>query len=686
MKIKLIFSAFLIVTINVFSQTLFNTSFGNLSLQTYTTTSSITQYTTVPSSFNLINDGFKNNIGSISNPNKPFNVPTLKSEGWAVTYNASESDTFLVSTSWLDTLATANRWIITPPISNISANTVITWLAKSPDPNYKESYILYGTNKSGTLSPQDFTIGDQLFSSVAENSEWTRRSVNIGSFAGQTLRFAFRNNSSDKYQLWLDDIEIITLPLSVDVAINSIQNQKYVLTGSTNTISANVINLGANTLNSLVLNYTIGNSTVQTETINFSSGLAYKQQFQANFALPYSIATAGNYKLKIWLTNSSDQNHLNDTASTYITIQNTSAKKKVMVEQFVSAFDGESPDAQQKLTSFQNDSVIVINIHDLDSLKEINSSLLLSEYKKKSSTALIDRTNFYKNEDIALPRPYYAALINQQLLKTTPATISITNKTFNAVTRVLSFTVKADFIGDVKADLRLNAYLVENEVHGPSNDFTINGYNQLSNFYNIPWSPYYQLGSYSSLFNANLLNAYQYKHQNTLVHSFDGAYGNSGLIPSTGGTQNQSYQKTYTLTIPNPINGVNKYNLDNLYIIGFLAEYNTDKNNRIVLNCTKEKVNSNSGTNSLTVISLDKFLTMYPNPSNGRINLKSSKKLGNCNITVIDALGKCVLTQKLSVNSGHTTLDYLSLPSGIYFLNISSESGRFVEKLIIQKN
>jgi hypothetical protein len=28
----------------------------------------------------------------------------------------------------------------------------------------------------------------------------------------------------------------------------------------------------------------------------------------------------------------------------------------------------------------------------------------------------------------------------------------------------------------------------------------------------------------------------------------------------------------------------------------------------------------------------------------------------------------------------------LSLPSGIYFLNISSERGRFVEKLIIQKN
>ena len=686
MKIKLIFSACLIVSINAFSQTLFNSSFGNLNLQTYTTTSSITQYTAVPSGFNLINDGFKNNIGSSSNPNKPFNVPTLKSEGWAITYNASESDTFLVSTSWLDTLVTANRWIITPPVSNISANTILTWLAKSPDPNYKESYVVYGTNKTGILNPQDFTIGDQLFSSVAENSEWTRRSINIGNFAGQTLRFAFRNNSNDKYQLWLDDIEVVTLPLSVDVAINSIQNQKYVLTGSTNTISANVINLGANILNSLVLNYTIGNSTVQTETINFSSGLAYKQQFQANFALPYSIATAGNYKLKIWLTNSSDQNHLNDTASTYITIQNTSAKKKVMVEQFVSAFDGESPDAQQKLTSFQNDSVIVINIHDLDSLKEINSSLLLSEYKKKSSTALIDRTNFYKNEDIALPRPYYATLINQQLLKTTPAAISIINKTFNAVTRVLSFTVKADFIGDVIGDLRLNAYLVENEVHGPSNDFTINGYNQLSNFYNIPWSPYYQQGSYSALFNANLLNAYQYKHQNTLVHSFDGAYGNSGLIPSTGGTQNQSYQKTYTLTIPNPTNGVNKYNLDNLYIVGFLAEYNTDKNNRNVLNCTKEKLNSTLGTNSLAELSLDKFISIYPNPSNGIINLISSKKIENCNITIIDVLGKCVLSQQLSVNTGNTTLDYLSLPTGIYFLNISSESGRFIEKLIIQKN
>lgn len=689
MKKILLFITALVSGANLFSQTLFSNSFGNLSLQTYTTSSSSVQYTTTPSLFTIINDGYKNNIGSATNPNKPFNVPALKTEGWAVVYNQVENDTFLVCTSWLDSTATVDRWIITPPITNISANTVLTWLAKSPDVSFKESYLVYGTNLTGTLTPLDFNLSNQLYANSAENNTWTRRSVSLGNFAGQTLRFAFRDNSNNKYQLWIDDIEILTLPNNLDAALVSIQTSKYVLTNSSQAISTTISNLSAATINAVAINYQIGNSTVQTETINFSGGIGYKQSAPATFALQYNISTAGNYKLKTWISavnGSLDQNQLNDTAFTDITVQPSAPKKSVLVEHFVSAFDGECSGAQERILALQNDSVIVVNVHDLDSLKEANSTALISAYKKNTATAMFDRALYSNPGTIAATQAYYDSLIYKQLRKISPASISIVNKTYNPTTKELSFTVKADFVGDVKGDLRLNAYLTENFVHGPWNDTLVNGYNQLNNYYNVPWSSYYLKGYYSSIYGTYILNGYQFQHHNTLVYSFDGSFGNSGLIPTTGGTQNQSYQQTYTLTVPTVTNNINKYTSDNLYIVGFLAEYDADITKRNILNVIKEKITPNDETLGIkeNIEKLD--LAVYPNPSNGILYLNSPKPVNTYQVKVLDLMGKCVLIEELFQIGNTAILDVSQLNNGIYFLSVSSESGVFTEKIVIQKN
>jgi hypothetical protein len=689
MKKILIFIVFLVSVSQLVSQTQFSNSFGNLSLQTYTTTSSSVQYTNAPVIYSVINDGLKNNIGSAINPNLPFNVPAFKTTGWAVVYNALENDTFLVSTSWLDTLVAVNRWIITPPITNITANTVLTWLAKSPDANFKESYEVYGTNKTGTLVAQDFAVGDLLFSSTGENSSWTRRSVSLGNFVGQTLRFAFKNNSNNKYQIWIDDIEVITLPNNLDGALTGIETPKYILTNASDSIKVNVSNLGAININTLVLNYTIGNSSINTQTFTLANGLSYKQTNLTKFSLPYTVSSAGNFKAKVWISSVNtiqDQNQSNDTTFTYITVQSYSPKKSVLIEQFVSAYDGDCTDAQQKVLALQNDSVIIVNVHDLDSLKETNSTGILNTYKKNTATAMIDRTYFSGPESVSVTRPYYNNLVAKQLKTVTPASVSIINKTYNSVTKQLSFTVKADFIGDVKGDLRLNAYLTENNVSGPSSDISANGYNQLNNYYNVSWSPYYQLGIFSSTYSAYVLKPYQFKHHNTLVYSFDGSFGNPGLIPTNGGTQGQSYQKTYTLTVPTPTNSASLYNSDNLYIVAFLAEYNSNQNNRNVLNVVKQKITPNSEILGVQEEQGNSFISLFPNPSNGNMYINSPKSLNTYEIKAIDIMGRCVFIETLNQVGNQAQLDLSALNNGVYFLSISSENGNFIEKVIIQKN
>ncbi|MCE3259648.1 MAG: type sorting protein [Bacteroidetes bacterium] len=685
------------------AQVLFSNSAGNLTLQTYPAGSGVVQYTTVPSPFSLINDAYNAFVGPANNPNSPFHIAALNNSPWAVKYNAQENDTFFVSTSWLDITGTnVDRWLISPPVSSITANSVLTWLAKSPDALFPDGYEVYGTNKTGTLTAGDFTPGDKLFSipdgntsEGGEKSTWTRRSVPLGAFAGQTLRFAFRNNSKDMYQLWIDDIEVKTLPFLTDGSCTSIETEKYILTNTSHTINVNYSNAGAATINSVTLNYQYGTSGISSQTFSFTNGLSHLQEAKLTFGLPYSVSQAGYYLVKVWpgVTNGiSDGNQSNDTTKFYVTAQTTSPKKNVLVEQFVSANDPESTDAQQKILAFQHvsplqqDSIVVVNIHDNDSLKEANSTGVLSDYKKEFSTAMIDRVYYSDLKTNAISRSYYTSKINQRCLAVTPASVNIINKNYNSGTKNLSFTVKADFVGEVKGDYRINAYLIENNVHGKSSDTTINGYNQLNAYYNVPWSNAYQLGYFSSLVNTWVTNAWEYKHQRVLIHSFDGSFGNPGTIPQTGGTAGQSYQATFTTSIPTSTNGAGKYNADNIYIVAFVAEYSSDKYKRDVLNVTMDKVTSANEVLSIKESKQDAKFSVFPNPSTGHFYIRSSSDLSNYRISVFDVLGKCVMMKRVVNSYAIEKLDLSELSNGAYLINIETGTGIHREKVIISKN
>lgn len=695
MKKNFLFIAFQALVCAYQAQIIYSNSFGNLSLQSYTTGITPTLYTSIPAGFSIINDGLENNPGPSYNPNQPFQVSGLTTAGWAVLYNATENDTFLVSTSWLDTTqVSANRWVVTPPITNIAANTVLTWLAKCPDPNYRDGYEVYATNKQGSLVASDFTIGDRLFaladgnSGGGENSSWTRRSIPIGSFAGQTLRFAFRNNSKDLYQIWIDDIAVLNTANNLDLTASSDVEKKYVLINADDSVKVTVTNLGASTINTAMLNYQIGNSSVNTQNFTFTGGLSYGQARQLTFPLPYSVTQPGLYSLKSWISSvnqASDQNLLNDTSRCLVTIQASAPAKTVLFEQFVSAHDGEGPDAQEKALALQASDVIVVNIHDQDSMKLNPSPALLGDYKRKNATAMADRAYFSDAAGVAAERPYYSTHVNTRKNAVSPASVSIINTSFNAGTNQLSFTVKADFIGEVRGDYRFNAYLTENQVGGPVSDTSINGYNQWSNSYNTPWSPYYQKGYYSPAANAYIMNLGQYRHQNVLVHDFGGSYGAAGTIPANGGTQGQSYQQTFTLAIPAMTGAINKFNPDNMYIVGFVAEYGSNSNSRRVLNAAGQKITANSEVVGLPEAKNRAELSVYPNPSSGLFYFSSGLRTEYYSITVLDVLGRCMRLVDVANSGQLQPLDLSMLPDGVYFLNIRSGQHYFTEKVVLRK-
>jgi len=71
-------------------------------------------------------------------------------------------------------------------------------------------------------------------------------------------------------------------------------------------------------------------------------------------------------------------------------------------------------------------------------------------------------------------------------------------------------------------------------------------------------------------------------------------------------------------------------------------------------------------------LNLKNNLTLYPNPSNGNFNLKSTYKLDKIQITITDLSGK-MIENKVVTNAQNIELN-LNAPNGIYWLQIETET------------
>jgi hypothetical protein len=73
---------------------------------------------------------------------------------------------------------------------------------------------------------------------------------------------------------------------------------------------------------------------------------------------------------------------------------------------------------------------------------------------------------------------------------------------------------------------------------------------------------------------------------------------------------------------------------------------------------------------------------LYPNPSNGLMNISFSKTTHQTDIHVIDMQGRIVFSLNKTSSSGET-LDLNHLSSGTYFVSISSDEGFGISKIAI---
>jgi hypothetical protein len=90
-------------------------------------------------------------------------------------------------------------------------------------------------------------------------------------------------------------------------------------------------------------------------------------------------------------------------------------------------------------------------------------------------------------------------------------------------------------------------------------------------------------------------------------------------------------------------------------------------------------------TSDENIVSLDdeelSGLSIYPNPSNGILNVDVSKN-DNYSVQISDIIGKVIVDDKITSS---TTFDLKHLDGGVYFVNISNNEISKTEKIVIEK-
>ncbi|MES2512823.1 MAG: choice-of-anchor J domain-containing protein [Bacteroidota bacterium] len=678
-----------------FSQVLYSERFNSSVLNTVTyTVNSIAntyQYADVPATMTTINDGSK--IADTLTGNYPFRTNGQKQKAWLSYVPVNGTDTFAVSTSWLSPAGAAGAWLITPTIS-VSANSVLTWEALAPDVNNADGYEIYVSTSTST-NPAVGDFSTMVFNTNAEASTWTGHGLSLGIFQGQNIRIGFKNNSNDKYQLWLDDIKVENISTQYDASAISHSIYKYSVVGQNNAISAIFKNNGHSPISNLSINYKMNGGPTVSEVKILATPLQYMESREISFSTLYSSPVAQYNTFKIWTGDingviNSDQNHTNDTIIGAITISSSTVAKKVLLEQYTDVACGWCPDAYTTLQSIvsTNTNVVAASIHDSDNMSIVDGDALITDYALGIPSASVDHFYFPATKTLGVEQSDWNTYVNQRLAMHVPATVSVTAVTYDTITRQINATVATTFVGDVKGDYRLNLYIKENNVYGPMADSTDNGWNQYNDLYNIPASPYYQ---YGNLIGGNyVMSAASYKHQYVIEHMMDGPYGGVTTIPVNGNTIGNTYSNTYSYIIPTLTVGEFRFNPDNFYLIGMLSEYNTGSHEKSILNVAEVKLTSKPeaivGVKDIAKTTLQ--LNVFPNPATDVCHLNYTLQHDEyVNVSVYNMMGELVYIETKNVNAGNVDhiLNITELHSGNYSVRVSFKNNSITKKLTIIK-
>jgi hypothetical protein len=569
-------------------------------------------------------------------------IAGLAGPTWKV-IQGSATNKLVVSTSWYSPVGVADDWLISDSIKVTEANTFLIWDAYSPDAAYRDGYEV----RVSTTDREIASFSNILLTIPAEQTTTQTRSISLGSFAGQTIYFAFRNNSNDKFLLYMDNIRVEVLK-DVDVRVRGINFEKYQAVNSVVPITATIENHGALPLTSVHFSYTVGGETF-TDSID-GLNIAPLRTTDIIHNVNYTLAETGEFPISITLDNPNgveDQDPSNNQGSKSIYGLSEQLPKKVVVEEGTGTWCTWCPRGavfMDRIADEHGDVAIPIAVHNGD-------PMVLEEYDNEFSQSLsgypsghVDR----KLTDID-PNTFITALqaIQNRII---PAAIEVTTE-YDEDTRTVNFSAKGYLsIATQVNDLRFAAVITEDSVTGPSP-----GYDQINAYAGGANGP---MGGFENL--PNPVPASQMVYDFVARALLGGFYGMENSIPDTLEAY-EEFEVEFSYQIPA------EYEPEHMKAIVFILDEETGE----ILNGDMETVVD--GTTSVPLIPLGKSV-LYPNPASDVMNLSVNFQTTDpVSMTIYDTYGRLVRQLgNLDLSSGAKveTIDVSDLHTGNFILEL----------------
>lgn len=198
-------------TVNAQNEWLFYESFDQVSVNAYGAGD-------VPETFTLYND-----------QNTPTKDLAYFDAAWKVIRGA-DGQGYVSAPSLFSTGTQADRWLITPAVTlPQGSKDMLYFRVRAEDSRVRDGFII----KLSTTSDEKDAFTETLRTIRQAPGEWTDYFLDLSAFAGQTIRIAFIQNSSDCYMVSFDDIRIGTQSDALRVACNNAFLPFYMIPGRT---------------------------------------------------------------------------------------------------------------------------------------------------------------------------------------------------------------------------------------------------------------------------------------------------------------------------------------------------------------------------------------------------------------------------------------------------------------------
>lgn len=465
------------------------------------------------------------------------------------------------------------------------------------------------------------------------DDNWRSYLQNISQFAGEPqfqIRIRYRDNNGWLYGFAVDNFRIYQAP-ELDLAGVSLNLPEYALNNQPITISGTLRNLGAATINSLVLNYQINNGSPVSSPI---TNLNITPTSNFNFTHPqtWTPNAEGFYTIKVWanaLNGSNDQAPSNDTLTAVVYISNQLAVRKVMFEQFTSNTCGPCASIAPTITNFLNTNgvntesgkVVSVKYHQnfpppgTDAAFTAESNARRNFYGFNSIPAVSLAGNSYNGH----PNNLTQAMVDQNYARPTIFNLDVRSSYVNN-----TVNVEVDLTSLVQFNVpntRLHVVIIEDRIQ------------------NLPG------GTTSQTIFTEVKRKMLPNQSGTAV-------------PSMSPNQTQSYTFTHTLSnVFSSMNGIS--------VVAFVQN-----------NTTREVYQANSKSSVLLAAEGESFpLLLFPNPSSDQTFLSFETKASErVMVRVFNLEGKLVKEQ-----------DFGRMPQGVQLLqmdNTNLQNGLYLYQII----